>query len=99
MENNRSTFLAFFVGGLIGAGLALLFAPQAGNDTRRRIKEGFEDAGDWAKDKYQDTRYRVTEGTGKVKQMVTDKKEDISAAFEAGKEAYYKGRERLSKES
>ncbi|MBI1910672.1 MAG: YtxH domain-containing protein [Deltaproteobacteria bacterium] len=99
MENNRSTFLAFFVGGLIGAGLALLFAPQAGNETRRRIKEGFEDAGDWAKDKYQDTRYRVAEGTGKVKQMVTDKKEDISAAYEAGKEAYYKGRERLSKES
>lgn len=99
MENRGNTFFAFLIGGAIGAGLALLFAPNAGVDTRRKIKEGFEDAGDWAKDKYQDARYRVTDSTGKVRQMVSDKKEDLQAAYQAGKDAFYREKERLTKES
>lgn len=35
---------AFAVGGLVGAGLALLFAPQSGDATRRKIIEAVEDA-------------------------------------------------------
>ncbi|MBI5643717.1 MAG: YtxH domain-containing protein [Deltaproteobacteria bacterium] len=100
MGTNRGNALfAFLLGGAIGAGIALLYAPGKGVDTRRRIKDGLEDAGDWAKDRYQDTKYRVSEGTGKVKQIITDKKDDIQAAYEAGREAYYKGKERLTKEA
>lgn len=100
MENRKgNTFFAFILGSAIGAGLALLFAPQTGEETRRRIREGFEDAGDWAKDKYQDTKYKVSESSGKVKQFVSDKKEDLQAAYEAGKDAYQKGKERLVRET
>lgn len=101
MERTRggSTFLSFMIGGLVGAGIALLYAPHSGADTRRRIKDGFEDAGDWARDKYNDARYKVTDTAGRVRQIAVDKKEDMEASFEAGKQAYHKGKERLLRES
>lgn len=34
-----STLLAFFLGGLVGAGVALLLAPKSGPETRKIIKE------------------------------------------------------------
>jgi gas vesicle protein len=53
-------FFSFLSGAVIGAGLALLFAPQAGKETRKQIrdfsekftdevKEGVEKAGEKAK--------------------------------------------------
>lgn len=100
MTNTKgSAVLAFLAGGVIGAGVALLFAPYTGSETRRKIREGVEDTGDWAKDRLNDTKNRIEEGTGKVKQMISDKKSDIEAAYEAGKDAFYKGKERLLKET
>ena len=34
-----SIFLSFLLGGLVGAGFALLLAPQSGRETRQKIKE------------------------------------------------------------
>jgi len=34
-----SSLLAFFLGGLVGAGVALLLAPKSGSETRQMIKE------------------------------------------------------------
>jgi gas vesicle protein len=34
-----SGLMAFFFGTIVGAGVALLFAPMSGKDTRRRIAE------------------------------------------------------------
>ena len=34
-----SVFLSFLLGGLVGAGFALLLAPQSGRETRQKIKE------------------------------------------------------------
>lgn len=100
MSHHRSsTLLTLLVGGAIGAGLALLFAPDSGAATRRRIKESVGDAGDWATDAYDDARNKVTGSADKVKQIVTDRKDDVVSAYEAGKEAFYRGKERLTKES
>jgi gas vesicle protein len=32
-------FVSFLTGAVVGAGLALLFAPQAGKETRKQIKD------------------------------------------------------------
>ncbi len=96
MSTNRNAFFAFLLGGVIGAGVALLYAPASGVETRRRIKDGIDDAGDWAKDRYDNACDRVTDGTEKVKQFISEKKEDLKSAVEAGKDAYNKGRERLA---
>ena len=98
-DHRGSTLLTLLLGGAIGAGLALLLAPDSGAATRRRIKESIGDAGDWATDAYEDACGKVTESTEKVKQIVTDRKDDVVSAYEAGKEAFYRGKERLTKES
>jgi gas vesicle protein len=45
---NRSTATALLAGALLGAGIALLFAPQSGRQTRRKIHRFAETAGDKA---------------------------------------------------
>ncbi len=41
---------AFGVGVAAGAALALIYAPQSGARTRRQIRRGFNDAGDYLSD-------------------------------------------------
>lgn len=47
MKKDENTGLialfSFLAGGLIGAGLALIFAPQSGKKTRKQIREFAED--------------------------------------------------------
>jgi gas vesicle protein len=38
-ENDMSGLVVFFFGAIVGAGVALLFAPMSGNETRRRIAQ------------------------------------------------------------
>ena len=100
MSNGRgNTLIAFLLGGIIGAGIALLYAPESGQETRRRIKEGCDDAGEWAKDKVNDARDRVEGGATKIKDVLTDRKEDIRSAIIAGKDAYQRGKEKFLKEN
>jgi len=42
---NKSTAIALIAGALLGAGVALLFAPQSGRKTRRDIRKFAEKAG------------------------------------------------------
>ncbi|TAN62776.1 YtxH domain-containing protein [bacterium] len=93
-NNNGSMALAFIVGGLVGAGIALLYAPASGAETRKRIRKGVGDACDLATDKYHDALESLEESAGKVRQLAEDKKADIKAAYDAGKDAYYKSKER-----
>ena len=39
MSNSGTTFLALLTGAAIGAGLGLLYAPDSGDETRRRLSE------------------------------------------------------------
>ena len=49
------TFIAgIALGTLIGAGVALLIAPQSGERTRRRIVRAAEDIGDTTRDRFED---------------------------------------------
>ena len=43
-------FFSFLTGAAVGAGLALLFAPQTGKETRRQIKDFSEKLGNDVKD-------------------------------------------------
>lgn len=99
--SSGSVLLAFLLGGMVGAGLALLLAPQSGPEIRRKIKEFAEDvkekASDYvsnAKDKTVDyashAKERVASTVEKAKGMYEEKKSAIAAAVEAGKEAYEK---------
>ncbi len=95
----HNKMFAFLLGGVVGAGVAMLYAPYSGVETRRKIREGVEVAGDWTKDNFYGAKEGVEETTGTVKKFVLDKKEDLKAAIDAGKDAFYQGKERLLKAS
>ncbi len=93
-----SIFLSFLLGGLVGAGFALLLAPQSGSETRKKIKELTEDVKGKTMGYVDDVKEKITGGIDKGKEMYDEKKSMITSAIEAGKEAYEKEKERLSKE-
>ena len=67
---------AFAVGALIGAGLALLYAPRSGKETRELIAQRTRDLKD-----------KAAETLDEAKEMIREKKAEIVAAVEAGKQA------------
>jgi gas vesicle protein len=55
----KSSFRSFLTGALIGAGVALLFAPHTGRETREMITDKSLDLKDRATDVVNDTRERA----------------------------------------
>ena len=50
-DNQGATILvSFLIGGIVGAGLALLFAPQSGRKTRKQIAALADDVRDYTTD-------------------------------------------------
>ena len=92
-----SVLLSFLLGGLVGAGVALLLAPDSGKETRRKLREVAEDATDRAGDYVEDVKGRVTSAIEKGKDFYQDKKSIIATAVEAGKEAYEREKEKHAK--
>jgi len=92
-------FLYFLAGAGIGAVLALLFAPKSGRETRELIVRTANDSRDFLAAKVNEGRQLVedrgrklgddfTDFLDKSKEAVQRQKEQLNAAFEAGKAAY-----------
>ena len=93
-----SILLSFLLGGLVGAGFALLMAPQSGRETRQKIKDLTDDVKVKAMGYVGEAKDKVTTGIDKGRDLYEEKKSIITTAIEAGKEAYTKEKERLSQE-
>ena len=65
------------MGAVVGAGLALLFAPMAGSETRRRIGQTADNLRNGATDQMDQVKNAIKDGAG-----------DVGAAIDAGKDAY-----------
>jgi gas vesicle protein len=50
LMNALKLWAVFTVGVASGAAVALIYAPQSGERTRRQLRRGFEDAGEYLKD-------------------------------------------------
>jgi len=88
-ENNGGSNLGFFLAGLgIGAILALLLAPKSGKETRDYITQKAEEGKDYVKTKTEELRRQAEDAVEKGKDMVSKQKDLLSAALEAGKQAY-----------
>ena len=88
-EDNGASKVGFFLAGLgIGAILALLFAPKSGKETRDYLSQKAEDGRDFVKTKSEELRNKAEEAVEKGRDLVTRQKELLSAALEAGKQAY-----------
>ena len=51
MAGNSKAAAALLLGAAIGAGLGIIFAPEKGTDTRKKLKDGFDDKKDEFRDK------------------------------------------------
>jgi gas vesicle protein len=88
-EENGGSKVAVFLAGLgIGAVVALLFAPRSGRETRDMIAQKAEEGRDFVKVKAEEVRKQAEGAVEKGKDLVSKQKELLSAALEAGKQAY-----------
>lgn len=76
-KHERSVLVPFLVGGLVGAGIALLLAPKSGRELRKDIK-----------DVASDTRDKIAMTVEKGKELYIEGTEAVKNAIEAGKTAY-----------
>jgi gas vesicle protein len=81
---------AFLAGAIIGAGAALLMAPQSGAETRSLIKSYAKKAEEEALERAKEAKATFETAIEQGKQFINEKKSALAAAFEAGKEAMKK---------
>jgi gas vesicle protein len=82
--NAVKVWAAFMVGVAAGAAVALLYAPQTGEKTRRQLRRNLEDAGDYIKDAADTVsdhaeKY-VKRGRGVVEDVVDSASNAVTAA-------------------
>ena len=88
-EDNGGSQVGFFLAGLgIGAVVALLLAPRSGKETREFIVQKAEEGRDFVVAKSEEIRKQAEDAVEKGKDLVSKQKELLSAAPEAGKQAY-----------
>lgn len=70
-----SLFSGFLIGGLIGAGIALLSAPYSGQQTRNKLREKSVEIKDKAVETAQETRSKIEDVTRQGTERVTSIKD------------------------
>jgi gas vesicle protein len=96
----------FLIGLALGAGAALIFAPQSGEETRRGIarrarraqeaaQDLVEDVSGTVADKFNEVRETVGERIDATLDAVDDKKRRVSSAYHAGRAAAREARGEL----
>ncbi|MCB0165684.1 MAG: YtxH domain-containing protein [Anaerolineae bacterium] len=97
-QNEGGAFFAgLVIGGLVGAALALLLAPQSGEETRAQIRDRSLEYKDLAEDNLMTVRSRATEAGLKAQEQVAALQAKSMEAIEKGKvsaaEALEKGKQ------
>jgi gas vesicle protein len=72
---------AFSIGVAAGAAVALIYAPQSGVKTRRQLRRGLEDAGDYIKDKADTVSGHAEKYVQRGKDIVDNVKDTASSAY------------------
>ena len=82
-DNSGSVMIAFIVGAMTGAAVALLFAPASGEETREYLGE-----------RAREGREKAREAMEQGKDYYQRQRENVTSAVDRGKEAFQQARER-----
>ena len=89
MSDNGGARFSFFLVGLgIGTVIGLLFAPRTGRETRALINEKVDEGREYLKRRSRELRDQAEDLVERGKETVAKQKDQVSAAIEAGKQAY-----------
>jgi gas vesicle protein len=80
--------LFFVLGAFIGAATALLLAPRSGEETRKLIASKARESADYVTSRSRDVAEKTASYIDKGKEIVQQQRDQLSAALEAGKQAY-----------
>lgn len=83
--NAVKVWAAFMVGVAAGAAVALLYAPQTGEKTRRQLRRNLEDAGDYIKDAADTVSDHAEKYVKRGRNIVEDVVDSASSAVTAAK--------------
>lgn len=108
IEKEQGSIGSLLIGFAIGAGVALLFAPRSGMETRRELTRGarrmqrsaqdvVEDVTGTVSDGFHQARQHVEEHIDAARQAVELKRAQVSRAVEAGRAAATQAREELER--
>ena len=90
-DRNGFTGLVYFLAGAaIGAGLALLFAPQSGEETRKKVKEFSGKVTDEVKEGYDKVAKEAKKSVDQVKTAAENAIEHVKAFIDGAKEGLKK---------
>jgi|SRR5271157_296666 gas vesicle protein len=97
MADNVGSKVSFFLVGLgIGALLGILFAPKSGEETRDYLSSKADEGRDFAQKKARELRERAEDLIERSKEIMARQKESLSAAVDAGKDAYTREKSKAS---
>ena len=85
-DDNRVSY--FFLGLGLGVAVGVLFAPKSGAETRDYLRSKAEEGTDYVKQRAEDLRESAADAIGRSKEGIRRHKENLSAAVDAGKQAY-----------
>jgi gas vesicle protein len=97
MADNVGSKVSFFLVGLgIGALIGILFAPKSGEETREYLTSKADEGRDYAQKKARELRERAEDLIERSKEIMARQKESLSAAVDAGKEAFAREKSKAS---
>ena len=95
-SSGSALILSFIMGGVVGAAVAILFAPWEGQQTRNKIRDLAEEVKDKSGHLSDEWKDKATVYIEKGKEFVEQKKSALSSAFDAGREAMKQEKEELA---
>jgi gas vesicle protein len=78
----------FFLGLGLGVAAGVLFAPKSGAETRDFLRSKAEEGTDYVKRRAEDLRDTTADAFDRSKDSIRRQKDNLSAAVDAGKQAY-----------
>jgi len=78
---------SFVLGALVGAGLALLFAPKTGAETQEELKEQARKLRVIAEERVRDAQLQLEERFGEAREGVASRYDEVRDAVSAGRAA------------
>jgi gas vesicle protein len=89
MSNRDGSSILWFLAGVgIGTAVGVLYAPRSGSETREVLRAKADEGREFMRARAKEAREQANEWVDKGRDVVNQQKEQVRAAYEAGKQAY-----------